>query len=118
MRRAARALALLVASVGIGCGPYDYCEGTFYDCTNDDECYPSPLPRGKCLDDRAVGRICALYHESCPTKLRWARCAGVNGQLSPWADRCVRPEFLPDASPGDGAADMAVALPDMGDGGD
>ena len=113
---------LLVAGLAPAAACGDEIEGCPYgifSCTDDDDCYPAPLPRGKCLDDHAGARICGLYFETCPTKLRFANCGGTNGKLSPWAGRCVRPELLPDAStPADMLmpTDMSATADDGGPG--
>lgn len=104
----ARLIALVLAMALSGCvGP---CGSIIYSCKDDDDCYYMQGPRGRCLDDRATGHICAYYFDSCPTKLKWDQCAGANDVRSPWAARCVRPEFLPDS--GDAAPDAGA------DGGD
>ena len=116
MMRATCFLALVLAA----CGSADYCDEMYTSCEVDEDCQPGPLPPGKCLDDRSVGRICALYFYSCPTKLRWSECAGMNGIRSPWAGRCVRPEFLPDGGSDDGGAlvDQSASVEAGGGGND
>ena len=88
-------LSLACVAMLAGC-PEDSCDGHYTSCTIDDECQRAGLPPGKCLDDRATGRVCGFYYEACPTKLRWYRCGGNGDKKSPLADYCVRPEYLPD----------------------
>ena len=88
---------LFIASIILwgACGEPDFCDW-YATCVDDDDCHPPTQPRGKCLNDGVVGQICGIYHDSCPTKLRWYECGGTNGKKSPWAGRCVRVEFLTD----------------------
>ena len=104
-----RGLLLLTVTALALLGCNDPCHGLILNCGEDWQCHYGGLPPGLCLDDRATGRICAVYFDGCPTKLKWEECGGVNGVRSPWAARCVRPEFLPDMARDDGGA-----LPDAG----
>jgi hypothetical protein len=112
---------LIILLVLTACGEDDFCIGRYQTCEFDEVCAIGPLPTGKCLDDGITGRSCAFYVQSCPTThLQWAACAGREGMTSPWAGRCVRPEFLPDAGDLDGGiaqdagADMSAASDDGG----
>ena len=71
------------------------CDYGVFSCELDEECHLYGRPPGRCLDDHETGRICAVYFDTCPTKLQWDYCGGTNGNRSSWAGRCVRPEFIP-----------------------
>ena len=101
-------LPLACLSALAGCFSEDGCDGHYTSCEVDEECQGAGLPPGRCLDDRATGRVCGFYYDICPTKLRWYACAGNGETKSPLADYCVRPEYLPDLG-----TDAAPAQPDM-----
>ena len=62
IRRAGPWAVAVVAIVGMtGCGgAIDLCEDIYETCEIDEDCNSAALPPGLCIDDRSVGRICAV----------------------------------------------------------